>query len=153
MTDHQNKLDPAFASDWLQFQALYKQSAKAVGLTDNFITILYAIYQKPTNCTQRYLVESTHLPKQTIHFVIDKMQKDNLVTTAPSPNDGRVKVIEPTKKGQRYIQEKIVPFVSASAQAFNKIPAEDQVRFQHLLHTYVTNLKVQLKAKVLKDFD
>lgn len=139
-----------FAADWLRFQSLYKLSAKKVGLTDNFITVLYAILQHPTSCTQKYLVDHTFLPKQTIHFVVQKLMSQGIISIEVSETDSRVNEIKLTQDGHQYIQETIVPFVTATQNALNDFSAADQQKLLALFHEYVTKLDSQLKSGLLR---
>lgn len=139
----------AFATETLRFQAIYKECAKAVGLTDNFITVLHAIYQNPDKCTQKFLVESTYLPKQTIHFVIDKLQQQKLIVSAPSNEDGRVKILKPTKNGKKYLAEKIQPFMVDTEAALKKMTATEQKELIDLFNKYNANLEAEVKKNIL----
>lgn len=132
-------------AEWRRAQAIYRQGAKDVGLTDNDITILSAIYRNPNHCTQKYLVESTYLPKQTIHFIIGKLHKQKLITTGPSPQDGRVKLIKPTKAGQSYLQKTIAPFFSAMTKALGSLSTENQQQLVSLTHQFLDGLTKYMK--------
>lgn len=138
-----------FSTEWLRAQTLYKESAKAVGLTDNFITILHAIYNNPENCTQKYLVETTYLPKQTINFVISRLQKQKLITMKASPKDGRIKLIQLTKSGKAYLSKTIVPFIQDTEQALAQMTKKDQKRLVKLFKNYNNNLEQLLSQNIL----
>lgn len=148
MSNLQKRAD-AFATETLRFQAIYKGCAKAVGLTDNFITVLHAIYQNPDKCTQKFLVESTYLPKQTIHFVIDKLQQQKLIVSAPSSEDGRVKILKPTKNGEKYLAKKIEPFMTDTERALKKLTAAEQKQLVELFNKYNNHLKTEVKKNIL----
>lgn len=139
------------AALWLKGQTIYKQSAKAVGLTDNFITVLHAIYQSPDDCSQKYLVDQTYLPKQTIHFVVERLQGQGLVTTGQSTNDGRVKVVRLTSKGQTYVQQVIVPFEKDAQKALDSLTGKEQEQLLQLLGKYLGKLNQQVNQNLLKD--
>ena len=128
----------------LLFQSIYKDNAKKVGLTDTLITVLYVLSQHPKECTQKSLIEHTYLPKQTIHFVIEKLIDKKLVILTSSPSDKRVKIINLTEKGEKYIQKKIFPFVNSANNAFLKMSDADQKKLVELFTQYLANLQNEL---------
>lgn len=138
------------ASLWLKGQTIYKRSAKAVGLTDNFITVIYTIYRHGEDCSQKYLVAKTLLPKQTIHFVIGKLEGQRIVVTGHSKKDRRVKVVSLTAKGLGYAQKIIAPFVKDSRDALASMSSEEQTTLLHLLGRYIDALQEAVNKNVLK---
>lgn len=134
---------------WLQGQTIYKNCAKSMGLTDNFITVLYAIFRHPADCTQKYLVEKTLLPKQTIHFVISRLQKQDLIIRKPAENDSRIKAISLTSQGKKYIQQNIEPFVQDSQRAMASLSPHEQQLLVSLLGTFIDNLSEETGKNIL----
>lgn len=134
---------------WLKGQTIYKGCAKSIGLTDNFITVLYAIFRHPTDCTQKYLVERTLLPKQTIHFIISRLQKQGLIISTSAKKDSRVKAISLTLQGRKYIHQNIVPFVKASQRAMSSLSPRDQQLLVNLFDTFVNKLDEETRKSIL----
>ncbi|MDO5335206.1 MAG: MarR family transcriptional regulator [Coriobacteriia bacterium] len=79
-------------NSFTRFDELYGLFAKRYGETYFSLWILEEIGDRPEGLTQKQIGALLHLPKQTVSSIVAGLVKRGLVSTRPSPTDGRSKV-------------------------------------------------------------
>ena len=80
-----------------EWDAVYEEYAKSVGLSYTGLIVLYEIYEIE-NCTQKKLGEYCFIPKQTVNAVVTSFYKKGWITLEEMPQDRRNKTIHLTEK-------------------------------------------------------
>ena len=83
-----------------EWDAVYEEYAKSVGLSYTGLIILYEIYEIE-NCTQKKLCEYCFIPKQTVKAVVTSFYKNGWIMLEEMPQDRRNKTIHLTEKGRK----------------------------------------------------
>lgn len=84
----------------------YNAYSEQQHLSTYMATILYALLVKE-KITQRELVETSDLPKQSINKGIHILQQKNYLRLVPSKKDRRVKICELTPQGKIFAHAKM----------------------------------------------
>lgn len=87
-----------------EWDAVYEEYAKSVGLSYTGLIVLYEIYEIE-NCTQKKLGEYCFIPKQTVNAVVTSFYKKGWITLEEMPQDRRNKTIHLTEKGRKDTEE------------------------------------------------
>lgn len=83
--------------------------------------------------TQKDIMQSYEMPKQTINNVILSLQKQGLVTIDCSPSDKREKIINLTPQGQIYAQNYIAKYVDFEKKIYQKLGTQ---KLKRLIEIY-----------------
>lgn len=87
-----------------EWDAVYEEYAKSVGLSYTGLIILYEIYEIE-NCTQKKLCEYCFIPKQTVNAVVTSFYKNGWIMLEEMPQDRRNKTIHLTEKGRKILKK------------------------------------------------
>ena len=85
-----------------EWDAVYEEYAKSVGLSYTGLIILYEIYEIE-NCTQKKLCEYCFIPKQTVNAVVTSFYKNgpSTISTSVRPMRSRPVFTSTTRNGTR----------------------------------------------------
>jgi DNA-binding MarR family transcriptional regulator len=91
--------------------------------------------------SQNELGNCMDIKESTVARLIDRMERDELVTRKKNESDRRVSVITLTKKGEEY-REKLMPEGEMfSDQVMEGISDEDIATFINVMHKMISNAK------------
>ena len=121
-----------------EWDAVYEEYAKSVGLSYTGLIILYEIYEIE-NCTQKKLGEYCFIPKQTVNSAIRKLEQEGYLTL--SNGKGHSKHILLTESGHTLLKETIFPIVEAENEAFTELSFEECNLLLKLHSKYTTALR------------
>ena len=121
-----------------EWDAVYEEYAKSVGLSYTGLIVLYEIYEIE-NCTQKKLGEYCFIPKQTVNSAIRKLEQEGYLTL--SNGKGHSKHIHLTESGHILLKETIFPIVEAENEAFLELSQEECELLLKLHGKYVTALR------------
>lgn len=135
-----------FTKQWRALQNIYNQYARELGLTTNFIDVLDVLYENQP-CTQKDVMDTLFLPKQTVSFVIKKLSQRGYIHLQPDSSDKRRNVIVFTPNGASYAKKIIKPFINREEQAMNALSKKKQADLNNLFAQYVQELETVLGEK------
>ena len=121
-----------------EWDAVYEEYAKSVGLSYTGLIVLYEIYEIE-NCTQKKLGEYCFIPKQTVNSAIRKLEQEGYLTL--SNGKGHSKHILLTESGHTLLKETIFPIVEAENEAFTELSFEECNLLLKLHSKYTTALR------------
>ena len=93
--------------NYFKLANIYSELADYFLITPFYLKLLTIIHTSRNKCTQKYLVESFNIPKQTINSAIQVFIDKNYVTLEPNPKDKREKLIVLTEFGEKVISNTI----------------------------------------------
>lgn len=119
----------AYYDFWFGVNEAYEQWAKQRGLTSNTLFVLYAVAQRPEDCTQRYICEQLLLPKQTINTILAGLEQKGLIYREMAKEDKRNKLVRLTEAGKRYAEALLADLAEAEGQALAAMSASQRQAF------------------------
>lgn len=134
----------AFTNQWRLLQNIYSRYARKLGLTTSFIDVLGVLYEKQP-CTQKDVMDTLFLPKQTISFVIKKLHQEKYIAMKTDPMDKRRNRIVFTNAGSRYAEKVIAPFIRKEKKAMQELTIFERDNFNKLFKKYVGGLNQNFK--------
>lgn len=112
---------------------LYETYAKSVGLTYAGLLVLDIIYDTPENCTQKFICEQLHFPKQSVNQLIRGLLDNGYVEMKEMDFDRRNKVIKFTPSGQEYADQVMGRLMEAEEAAMGQLSFEQRQGLLQLL--------------------
>ena len=122
---------------------LYRDYATKIGLSDCAFWIIYFLGETDYAPTQSEMVETIHIPKQTINSSLKKLEKDNFVRMEQE-NGKRGKRIFLTKDGENLFNKSIAPIIKAESRASEILTDEEMTMFLDTFSKYAQALKKEL---------
>ncbi len=122
---------------------LYRNAAKAVGLSDCAFWILYFLRESGRDLTQSEICAAIYVPKQTINSALKIMEKDGYIRLLTG-KDRRSKLIHLTEKGITRAAETVDRVISIECEALNGLTEEEQTVFIGLFRKYTELLKERM---------
>lgn len=116
----------AYYESWFRINQAYSVWAQQRGTTENIIFALYEIDSSEGGCTQQQLCRKLFLPKQTVSFLLAKLEKQGYIRRGESPGDRRNKLVSFTEEGREYAQALLAELSHAEARAFLGMTAEER---------------------------
>lgn len=130
--------------DYLQeWNAMYEEYAKSVGLSYTSLQILELIYDSE-ECTQKMLCEKTFLPKQTVNTIITAFYKKGIVRLAELPEDRRTKTVSFTPGGKEYAEKIVVKMKYSDQKAMELLSEAQREALLESTRCYVENCRKYL---------
>lgn len=129
---------------------IYRNTAKALGLSESAFWILYTIQEMDDVITQSEICDMQFLPKQTINSALKKLEAEgylNLVFTG----NRKSKQIILTTKGKELVDNTINAVILAELRAWETLSIEEQNLFLQLFRNYTDALREQMDSLCRKD--
>lgn len=123
---------------------IYRKVAKRFNLSECTFWILYSIKTSDKDLTQKDLIISLHLPKQTINTSLIKLKEEGILYLEQS-NDHRLKYIKLTDKGILLSQQSIEVVIDKEIQALSTFTNEEHKTLLNILRKYNQELDVNFK--------
>lgn len=123
---------------WNRLNAVYADYAKKEGLTYMSLLILNILnIEAEKGCTQKFLMEQTFFPKQTINHIITAYYKQAYVELRENEKDRREKTVYLTKSGKDYANRILPTLDNALDAAMQQFTEDEQDFLFSLLDRYV----------------
>lgn len=114
----------AYYENWFRLNEAYAAWAQKRGTTDNLMFTLYEIAVTPEGCTQQMICKKLFLPKQTVSFLLAKLEKQGHITRTENPKDRRNKLVFLTESGTAYAHELLSALDEAEIRAYRSMPPQ-----------------------------
>lgn len=127
----------------IDVSGFYYDYARSVGLTLASMKVLTILY-KEKSCTQKYIIQLTYLPKQTVNAIIKGLYEQGFIKEiTESSLDKRNRVIALTVKGREYADEIISKARDAEYRALEKIGLKRRTALLEAIELYRKNLSIE----------
>lgn len=114
---------------------IYHKLALKAGLSDSAFLVLYAIVDMGDGCVQKEISECFSLSRQTINSSVKNLQEKGYISL--TKGNGRDKHIHLTAKGQKYVEDKIIPIIKLENDVFDAMLPEDREKLLALSEKYI----------------
>ncbi len=132
--------------------ALYHKVALSFGVSDSSLSVLYALLEAETPCSQYDLSNDWFIPKQTINSTIAALQKKELVSLSPIAGTKNKKSIALTDAGKEFVESTVGKLRDAELRAFMELTPEERELYIRLNQKYNQALVENLE-RFLSDSD
>lgn len=126
---------------------LYRNAAKALGLSDCAFWILYFLRESggepDCSLTQSGICSAIYAPKQTVNSSLKKLAEEGIIELAEGA-DRRSKPVCLTKKGTALAGQTVDRVLEAEQRAFGRMSADEQKLFLELFRKYTNLLKTEI---------
>ncbi len=123
---------------WNKLNSIYADYAKNEGQTYMSLLVLNMLNMKSEcGCTQKYLMDQTFFPKQTINHIITTYYKQGMVELRENENNRREKIVCLTDAGKEYAGTVLPPLDHALDTAMQQFSEEEQQLLFSLMERYV----------------
>lgn len=110
-----------FHKHWSEINAAYEQYARTLGISYSALQALCEIYNSDSPVTQRWICETTHLPKTTVNAIVAGLVKQEYAELREMANDRRQKRICLTDAGYAYAKPIMEHMSRSEMQAFEML--------------------------------
>lgn len=124
-------------------EKIYRDFARALGLSESAFWILYTLREEGDGITQREMVHTNYLPAQTINSALKKLEAQGYVELK-SQDDKRKKQVFLTKAGEELSRQTADRVMSMEANAAASLTKEEQAVFLAVFRKYTDGLKENL---------
>lgn len=118
------------------FQELTFRSIRKWDLQANTCIVLGHLHVYPETCEPAEIAHAARLPRQTITFVLDTLEKQGLAVRQPHPTDRRRKTVHLTAKGHRRAKQVIADMVGIENAALKGLSSREAAAVRDLLGRY-----------------
>lgn len=130
-------------------ESIYRQSSKALGVSDSVMRILYAIYEKGDGCLLYDICRYSGLSKQTINSAMRKLENEDILFL--KQDKGKTKRVYLTDKGKSLTKETAEILFSAECSAFDNWSSEEIESYLALMKKYNDSLREQINKIIIKN--
>ena len=123
--------------------SLYHEIALRLGLTDSAMSILYCVAQLGNGCPLSQVYKRNGGSRQTVSSALRKMEQEEILYLKAA--NGKSKNIWLTEKGQRLLEEKIMPVLQMENQIFLSWTEQEVEEYLRLAQKYLNDLKNSIK--------
>lgn len=102
----------------------YHLFAAQLGLSDCALNILYELRVENRSISQKELGEALSISKQTVNSAIKSLEDMGIVRMGERTQDGRTKLVEFTKQGEKYAEDNIDRIIRAERKSFDSLSQE-----------------------------
>ena len=125
------------------FQELTFRSQQKWGLPANVCMLLDHLKIHPDVCEPAAIAKAIRLPRQTVTFVLDTLEKKGLATRKPHSHDRRRKVVQLTAKGHRLAENTILDFLQIEKIAITSIGYKNLETIRKMLDGFAESISNQ----------
>lgn len=131
----------AYYDFWFGINEAYEQWAKKRGVTSNTLFVLYAVGERPEECTQRYICERLLLPKQTVNTILAGLEKKGLIFREMALEDKRNKLVRLTEAGEQYAKALLAELAEAEGAALAAMSDDQRQAFITTSEVFLKQLR------------
>ena len=122
---------------------LYRGAAKALGVPECALWILYALRTEHDALTQSNVCDMLYQPKQTVNSALKQLEAEGHIKLVQA-KDRRSKQIVLTEKGELLAGHTADKVIAAEHEALLALTQEEQKTFIELFQKYTAALKSQI---------
>lgn len=125
---------------------LYRNAAKAMGLSDCAFWILYLLRESDVELIQSDICSAICMPKQTVNSSLKKLEESGYIRFFEG-NDRRSKLLRLTQEGTVFASETVDRVLAAELRALGGMTAEEQSVFLGLFRRFTDLLKKEMSPR------
>ncbi len=126
---------------------LYHRYAKAQGISDMTLWLLYSLYEREGVYTQRELCAAWHCPPQTLNSALKSLEAKGLILLQTTDKNRKNKQVLLTEQGRAVAQSIIAPLMLAERRALQSLGEAEQAALLTLTRRYVELLQAQINGR------
>jgi len=127
----------------LIFQELTFRGQQKWGLPPNVCMVLGHLRIFPDVCEPAAIAEAKRLPRQTMTFVLDTLEKMSLAVRKPHPSDRRRKMVHLTAKGKRLADNILQDFLQLEKIAMTAMGSTSLKAMREILENFGESISGQ----------
>lgn len=132
---------------YLELEELYHDYARAHGLSDSMLWLLYSLKMHDKQTTQRKLCDEWHTSPQTMNYALKSLERRGFICLEPLKGGKHDKAIILTSHGRDLVDGVIEPLVHSERQAFHVLSETEQCQLLALTSKLVAALHIALEPK------
>lgn len=137
----------SYYDSYYRIDFLYYEWAADHGIRDTEMFVLYEIYMEKEECTQKQVAENLGYPKQTVSYILSKLEKQEIIYREKSPYDQRNNTIKLTENGKKIADQLIREMKQAEIEAYQNMTEEQRVLVTEGLKTLANALENSFQKK------
>ena len=141
---HTNESLSVYNNIFKKNENIYRELAKALGLSECSLWILYILRTDYTEPVQNEICAYLHLPKQSINSALKKMESDGYIELTTG-NDHRSKLVSLTASGISLCEKTVDRLIEVECKALEGLTIEEQNLFFSLFQKYTDLMEVYSK--------
>lgn len=124
----------------------YHGYAKAHGLSDMAFWILYSLAESESYFTQRDFCNDWFFSPQTVNSALKDLEKKEIISLESDFNNKKNKLIKPTKKGEKFIEDVIAPLIRIECESLETLTKKERELMVLATGKYISALKENTEA-------
>lgn len=106
---------------WFHIEQIYVQWAQRHGIQANVLFALQSLYHAEEGQTQQEICKKLSMPKQTVSFFLQSLEREGLVCRREDPADRRRKLVLLTEAGRRETAPLVEEMEAAEQAAYGSL--------------------------------
>ena len=141
----------AFNQTYKEMDEIYHVYAKANGLSDATLWVLYSLWERGEGYPQRELCADWFYPPQTVNSILKGLERRGLIELVLIPGNRKSKQVCLTSSGRALAKQVIVPLVEAERSSFSGLSAEERAALLSITEKHIALLKRATKKLSSED--
>jgi len=117
----------SYYNSYYRIDSLYNEWAADHGIKDTTLFVLDEIFIEQEECTQRKVSEKLGYPKQTVSFILNKLEEQGIICREKLPHDQRNNLVRFTEDGMKYAEKILVEMKNAEIEAYQSMTDKEQM--------------------------
>lgn len=128
---------------WRRIHQEFMFRSQLYHLPANVCVVLVHLHLHPEDSEPAAVAAANYIPRQTVTFLLDTLEKKGLAVRRPHPKDRRRKLVHLTSKGKQLADRMFREIVHFESAALEKIEDVDIHQLQSFLSRYADALAAQ----------
>lgn len=128
---------------WRRIGQEFSMRIQSWGVPPNMCHTLIHLHLCPRLFEPAEMAAAVYLPRQTMTFILDSMEKDGLAVRKPHPKDRRRKIIRLTPKGHKLAESVFRDLLKLENSAIKTIKGADARAFRVFMNRYADALSAE----------
>lgn len=137
----------SYYDNYYRIDYVYYEWAADHGIKDTTLFVLHEIFMEKEECTQKNVTENLGYPKQTVSFVMNKLEKQGIIYREKMPHDQRNNLVKLTEKGKIFADKIIWKMKQAEIEAYQNMTEEERILVTEGLKTLANALERSFQKK------
>ncbi len=116
----------SYYENYYRINYVYYEWAIENGIQDTTLFVLDQIFELQDHCTQRQVTENLGYPKQTVSFIMNKLEKQGIIYREKLPSDKRSYIVKFTKEGKKFAESILTVMRNAEIEAYQGMTEEER---------------------------
>ena len=125
---------------WRRIGMEFTRRGGRFGLPSNAAFTLLHLHIHPEDAEPSVLANSICLPRQTMTFVLDQLEREGMMRRMPHPSDRRRRILQVTPRGRKLAERLFEDVVHFESEGIQAIPSRDLPAVRKHLEQYADAL-------------